>query len=425
MRRSFHIAVAVWIAGATSVSASTLAAGDPSALFAEASAAFAEGDYAAAAARFDAAKEAGMTGPAVDYNRGVSYYRLGQYAEAERIFRELAATYPEMRALAEYNLGLTLIRQSRLVEARQAFERARVGSDPAVAALAETMLERTAPAEPIRSAEKSPWIGLFDFALGYDDNVALVDESSLPAGLSTASPMLEAFGFVRGRLGKSKSVRVDASAYLMRYAEAASFDQDGVQIGIAYLFEAGGWQLDAGSHYAYSLLAGDGFEHRLGASMTARHPVGETAAMSLRYVRDQVNDLSPEYRYVKGSRDRVSVAFEQRRVRGILEFGYVHERNDRDGAGVSPERHELFAGYEHWLGADWSLGVAGSVRTSRYGRLPVPRDESLSQLSLTATRAFGAGWQLLGQYRVSENSSNEEAFEYDRNRFVLSLNRLF
>src|SRR5690606_14187378 len=116
---------------------------------------------------------------------------------------------------------------------------------------------------------------------------------------------------------------------------------------------------------------------------------------------------------------------EQRRVRGILEFGYVHERNDRDGASVSPERHELFAGYEHWLGADWSLGVSGSVRTSRYGRLPVPRHEALSQLSLTATRAVGAGWPLLGQSRVSETASTEEASEHDRNPSVPSLTRLF
>src|SRR5690606_24689524 len=147
----------------------------------EASEAFAEGDYAAAAARFDAAKEAGMEGPAVDYNRAVSYYRLGNFAEAERIFRELAAAYPEMRPLAEYNLGLTLMRQARPVEARQAFERARAEGDAAVAALADAMLERTAPEEPIAPARKAAWIGLFDFALGYDDNVALVDESSLPA----------------------------------------------------------------------------------------------------------------------------------------------------------------------------------------------------------------------------------------------------
>jgi len=424
MQRSFRLAIAIWIAGSAGVSANASPA-DPSALFEEASAAFAEGDYATAAARFAAAKAAGMDGPAVDYNRGVSHYRLGEFAEAERIFRELSAAYPQMRPLAEYNLGLALLRQERIVEARQAFARAQAGKDPAIAALAETMLERTAPQEPIAPAEKVAWLGLFDFSVGYDDNVALVDEASLPAGLSTSSPMLEAYGLIRGRLGRSQSVRIDASAYMMRYANARSFDQDGIQVGVAYLFDAGGWQLDAGSHYAYNLLAGDGFERRLGATLTARHRLGEASTISLRYTRDDVGDLDPEYWYVEGTRDRVSVAFEQRRVRGTLELGYVHERNDRAEASVSPERHEVFAGYEYWLGAAWSLGVTGSLRTSRYGRLPVPRDESLSQLSLTASRAFRSGWQLLGQYRVSENSSSDETFEYDRNRFVVSLNRIF
>lgn len=424
MRRSLQLAAAVWL-GAVASAVTASIPGDPSALFAEASAAFAEGDYASAAARFDAAKAAGMGGPAVDYNRGVSYYRSGAYEEAERIFREIAAAYPEMRGLAEYNLGLALHKQARLVEARAAFERARVADDPAVAALADAMLAQTAAPERVAPPDRASWMGLFDFAVGYDDNVALVEESSLPAGVSTSSPMVEAYGFVRGWLGEAQAIRLDASLYTVRYGRAEAFDQDGLHLGVAYLWEAGGWQLHIGPHYAYSVLAGDAFERRLGASMTARYPVGESATMSFRYLHDDVGDLAAQYQFVKGSRDRLSVAFEQRGRRGTLELGYVHERNDRLSASVSPERHEVFAGYEHALGADWSLGVAGLLRTSRYETLPVSRDEDLSQVSVTATRDFSSGWRLFGQYRVAENSSNEDAFSYDRNRFVLSLNRLF
>src|SRR5690606_23230418 len=124
-------------------------------------------------------------------------------------------------------------------------------------------------------------------------------------------------------------------------------------------------------------------------------------------------------------RARVRGAFEDRRVRGTLQLGCVHARHHRAEARVSPERHEVFAGYEYWLGADWTLGVAGLLRKSRYEKLEVPREESLSQLSLTATRSFGSGWQLVGQYRVGENSSDDKAFEYERNRFVHGLNRPF
>jgi hypothetical protein len=425
MRLSAQIAVAAFLACISNIVHGVQRTGQPSELFADASAAFAVGDYAKAAASFEAAREAGMEGPAVEYNAGVSYYRLGAFERAEQVFRSLSQSYPDMRALADYNLGLALTRQSRTSEAREAFERARLGGDPAVAALADAMLERTDEQSPGTPGVTTRWIGLFDVAVGYDDNVALLDESSLPAGMSTESPLLEAFGYVSGRVGAESAVRIDASAYLVRYSRAGEFDQDGLQLAVAYLWEAGSWQLDAGPHYNYNTLAGEGFERRVGASMTARYPLGQTTSMSLRFVHDDVGALSDDYRFVKGTRDRLSVGFEQRGERGKLALGYVHERNDRLSPNVSPQRHEVFAGYQHALTADWSLGVQGLLRTSRYEQLAEPRDEDLSQVSVTATREFGSGWQIYGAYRVSENSSNVDLFSYDRNRLVFSLNRLF
>jgi hypothetical protein len=425
MRLSAQITVAAWIACLSNGVYGAQIPGDPSDLFADASAAFAAGDYAAAAASFEAARAAGMDGPAVEYNAGVSYYRLGAFERAEHVFRSLAQSYPDMRALADYNLGLVLTRQSRTFEAREAFERARLGGDPAIAALADAMLERTDDQAPVTPGVATRWIGLFDVAVGYDDNVALLDESSLPAGMSTESPLLEAYGYVSGRVGAESAVRIDASAYLVRYSRAGEFDQDGLQLAVAYLWEAGNWQIDAGSHYNYSTLAGEGFERRIGASMTARYPLGEATSMLLRYVHDDVGALSDDYRFVKGTRDRLSVGLEQRGERGKLALGYVRERNDRLSPNVSPERHEVFAGYQLALTADWSVGVQGLLRASRYEQLAEPRDEDLSQVSVTATRDFGSGWQLFGAYRVSENSSNVDLFSYDRNRLVFSLNRLF
>src|SRR5690606_39164826 len=152
---------------------------DPSAYFDAGSKAFSSGDYAGAAAAFEAARDAGMTGPAVEYNAGVSYYRLGDYSRAEDSFRKLAQSYPQMSALAEYNLGLALAKQERYDEARAAFERARAAGDATIAALATAMLDRTA--ESPAPLPRSEWTKLLDFAVGYDDNVWLLEESSLPA----------------------------------------------------------------------------------------------------------------------------------------------------------------------------------------------------------------------------------------------------
>lgn len=408
---------------AAACAASHAAANDPSAHFDAGSKAFSSGDYAAAAAAFEAARAAGMSGPAVEYNAGVSYYRLGDYSRAEDSFRDLARSYPEMTPLAEYNLGLALLKQDRFGEARAAFERASAGDDATIAALAAAMLERAdLRGEPARAAQ---WVRLIDFAVGYDDNVALLEEASLPAGPSTESRLAEFFGLVSGRFGKRNAVRLDASAYVVRYADAPDFDQDAFRLGFAYLWQAGSWRIDAGSYYDYGVLAGRGFERRLGATLTAHYPLGEAMLMSLRYVHDDVANVSNEFSFVDGTRDRLSVGFEQRIERGKLALGYVRERNDRAGASVSPDRHEIFAGYEHTLSAEWSVEVRGLLRLSRYGRLDEPRDEDLSQLRVSATRDFVSGWQLLGEYRIADNSSSVDVFSYDRNRLTLSLNRLF
>jgi len=396
---------------------------DPSTHFDAGSKAFSSGDYAAAAAAFEAAREAGMTGPAVEYNAGVSYYRLGDYSRAEDSFRDLARSYPQMSALAEYNLGLALTKQKRFDEARAAFERARDAGDPTIAALAAAMLDRTA--ESSGSLPGPEWVKLLDFAVGYDDNVALLEESSLPAGLSTESRLLEAFGLISGRVGPRNAMRVDASAYVVRYADAPDFDQDAFRLGFAYLWEAGDWRLDAGSYYDYGVLAGKGFERRIGARLAAHYPIGDGALMSFGYVHDDVGNVSSDFAFVEGTRDRISVGFEQRGQYGKLALGYARERNDRVGPNVSPSRHEIFAGYEHALTPDWSVEIEGLLRMSRYDRMAEPRDEDLSQLRLAATREFVSGWQLLGEYRIAENSSDVDLFSYDRNRLVLSLNRLF
>src|SRR5690606_5172776 len=166
-------------------------------------------------------------------------------------------------------------------------------------------------------------------------------------------------------------------------------------------------------------------ERRIGATLTAKYPLRDGALMSFRYVHDDVGNVSPQYSFVDGTRDRLSVGFEQRVERGRLALGYVRERNDRVGPSVSPERHEIFAGYRHALNSDWSVEVEGLLRSSRYKRLAEPRDEDLSQLSVSATRDFVSGWQLLGEYRIADNSSDVDLYSYDRNRLMLSLNRLF
>lgn len=408
-----------------------LDAANSSALFASGTEAFERGDFAAALAGFEAARAAGMSGPAVLYDIGVARYKLGRNAEAEQAFRELAAGYPAMRELAQYNLGLTLIRQDRMVEARDAFEGARRSDDAKIRALADAMLARIAPAEAaaaLATAERSrdpDRLRLLDVGVGFDGNVALVDEASLPLGTTTDSPLAQVFGLFRGRPRPALPFVVDASGYLIRYADAGEFDQAAVRLGAAYAWDIQGWRLETGPYYSHSSLAGNSFERRIGAAVDLRHGLGEASTLRLRFAREGIDDLDPQFDYVAGTRDRLSLDFRHRSARGRLSLGYAHEANDREGPGVSPRRDEVYAGYEVFVTPDWSFEAQGFLRASRYADLVVTRDEDLAELRLAARRDLRAGWLLEGEWRIGSNDSNDARYSYDRTRLDIGLSKLF
>ena len=205
-------------------------AADASALFADGERAFAAGDYHEALQSFTAAREAGSAGPSIHYNIGVCQYRLRDYDAAEATFAALAAEFPALRELAEYNRGLALRAQGNPAEARVAFERARGSGDDKIVALANAQLGELGP---VRTAARTRWSGWFSGGLGYDDNVALVDEFVLPSAFSSSSPLAEALGLLSGDFGVVP-LRLDATGYLVRYPDANEFDQSGVRIALTF-----------------------------------------------------------------------------------------------------------------------------------------------------------------------------------------------
>lgn len=413
--------------------ASAQAPADASALFRSGTQAFAAGQLDEALTSFRAARDAGLAGPAVLYDIGVTEYKLGRYAQAERSFRELGAAYPAMYELAEYNRGLALTREDELTAARDAFERASRSQDPKIAGLADAMLARIAPpaaaaggvAVAAGGAKRDPdRIRLLDVGLGYDDNVALIDESSLPLGATTDSPLVQLFGLLRGRPRDDWPLALDGSLYAVRYSDAGQYDQNALRLGAAYEWASSDWELEAEPYFSHTTLSGDSFERRIGASLAARRALG-SGSLRVRLLHESIDDLEPQFDYIAGTRDRMSFDFRHRYARGRLSLGYALERNDRAGPGVSPDRNELYAGYEYYLRPAWSLEAQGFRRASRYASLIEPRDEDLTELSLTARRDLHAGWLLEGQCRFGHNASNDPLFSYDRTRVAIGLSKLF
>ena len=402
----------------------SVAAQEVEELFAAGSAAFNDSDYLQALSFFQDARDAGIEGPSVHYNIGVCEYRLGNYAGAETAFRVVADGYPAMRALALYNLGLVYLRQERDAEARQLFAQARDESnDEKVTQLSETMLRRTAP--PMQSVQPTRWRSLVDLKLGYDDNVALIDEASLPAGQSVDSAFTELFGAISGPLTNESGLRFDGSAYAVSYADAGQYDQVALRLGGVYQWTAADWYLEAGPHFNRSTLDGDGFEQRLGGDLRLWRVLGSTTSVSIRFSHHEIDSVESRFAFVEGSREQLGVSWNRRGQTGRLTLGYDLELNDRADASVSPTRNRFWFRYRYSPSPEWAAEAQLALRSSSYDDLAVARDEDLADLSLGYIRRFPDGWQLSGRYRWSDNDSNVDVFAYSRNRLTLGLTKNF
>ena len=201
--------------------------------------AFAAGDYESALLYFELARDAGQDGVAVHYNIAVCQFKLSRFGEARATFGYIAANYPKMRGLAEYNLGLVERRLGNDAAARQHFITAwdNSGDDETLQSLAAAMLEELAP------PEQPEWYGAVALRVGHDDNVALRDSLGLPAGVTSESPTADLFaslGFNPSGLGE---LWLDGNVFAVAYPDADDFDQSEFRLGALYTWRPGDWRL--------------------------------------------------------------------------------------------------------------------------------------------------------------------------------------
>ena len=189
--------------------------------------AFAAGNFESALLFFETARETGVQGPAVYYNIAVCQFELGRYEDARTTFRHIADNYPDMRGLAEYNMGLAQRRLGDPGAARQHFINAwdLSAGDEKLRSLSAAMLDELEPDDPPNR------YGAFALRVGHDDNVALRDSLGLPAGVTSESPLLELFASLSGTPPGLDALALDASVYTIAYTDADEFDQTEFRLG--------------------------------------------------------------------------------------------------------------------------------------------------------------------------------------------------
>ncbi len=385
--------------------------------------AFRGGDYASALVFFESARDAGLNGPAVHYNIAVSQYKLARYGEAEATFELIARRFPKMRALAEYNLGLTANRLGDDADAREHYRKAYELSsdDQTLRVLASRQLRVLEP--ELRTASR--WSGVFGVRAGNDDNVALLDETGLPAGTTTDSPLAEMFASFAGPWIGRSGLRVEGSAYLLKYTDADNFDQSELRGGLFYEWRPRNWRLQLGVQASTGAIGGDAYDRKTGARVRVVRYLSRNANIDLRYRYDDVTEADSVFAGLAGSRQQFDTRLRWYRDGHRLQLRYALETNDRLDAGMSPDRNRFRFDYyyqpEHGLGFEAGLGL----RNSDYSQLATPREEDLTTLRGALTYMFRNQWLVLFEYRNSSNDATDPAYSYDRGQFTLGALKYF
>jgi tetratricopeptide (TPR) repeat protein len=382
-----------------------------------------QADYRGALDHFRAARDAGLDTPAVYYNIAVTQYQLGLHAEAADSFERIARRFPQMRALAEYNLGLTAVKRGYPDAARRHFVEAH-------AAAADDRTLRILASRRLRELEYGPeprtaWSGAVGVRAGYDSNVALRDEEGLPAGISTDSPMFEVFGTLQSPRSATRGFGGNAGLYVVRYPDAGDFDQAEARLAGGYEWQSAAWRWFVAAEVAAGRLASEAFDRRLGLHASASRPVGQfgVAAFAVHY--DDIEAADETWAGVSGHRWIADGRYSVTRGRHRIRLHYRHEANHRADPGVSPSRDRWNADYRFGASNGFSYELGVEYRSSRYVELEDDRKEVLTTVRGAVSYAISEPWLLLLELRSADNDSTDPVFEYGRNVLSLGAFRLF
>lgn len=428
LKRPIHLAlVALSLFGISFVQAAT----EADIQFDEGMRAFQAGDYVTAQAQFEALREAGLRSVSLDYNLGVSYYKLQQYTAAERAFKRVSEHKP-MRAVGYYNIARVYTQLGATDTAQYWYQLAYENNDTEISKLARIQLDE------ISATPREPWWVSFGASMGFDDN--LIDQST-GISITESSTFNELQYGLRGLLSGTEEygVSLEINAYIVNYSDIDLYDYKLVQTSIKGLEKRGDWSIGAGIFIDQGHLGDTAYTQNSGLELIGRKRLGNQEKLDLRYRVSNINALDQLYEHLDGSQHQLEVVtrFPLRQVKWKLFYRFeLNDRNDFKSGPVftsySPMRHEFQLSAIKSLSDNWKAGIEYGYRLSRYDDenklspgVHVLRDDTMYQLSMNAIKSIDEHWDLVLEYQYTNNSSNIDIFDYDRNRYQLSLFALF
>ncbi|WP_336367921.1 tetratricopeptide repeat protein [Marinobacter sp. C2H3] len=393
---------------------------------------FQAGRLEAARDALEQARTLGGESRSLIYNLGVVHYRLGEYNDASRAFRQLLGTAD--RDLARYNLGLVALADGRQKQARHWFALVRrEAGDDTLRALAARQLDRQS------TASGSEWQAYVSVGGGYDSNIEALPEAgaSSDGGLFLDAVLVSDLT-VPGGGQQTWSLQ---ATYLGRdYAGWHSYDSDLIQLDGLWHRDAGVARAGVGLRASQSWFGHRAFETRYGPVLELRSPACgyqgfDQCGLTLSAV---AVDAGSTYSAYSGDQVRLDANAAGRSGPWAYRVAYRWSRDDRDGVqvgpqfvSVSPTVNAVRGMVSRSVSGQVVVGVSGGFQWSRFpddnrvyqGTTLVHehREDHRPELGLFGERFLGPGWRLRAEWQFQDTSSTLDRYAYQRHTVLLTL----
>jgi len=385
-------------------------------------------DYERAIEAFEAARRAGLDTGALHYNLGTAYYGAGNMDGARRAFRR-AWRSKAMRAPAAYMLGRLARRRGDTAGARTWFQRAHdAAQTPALRRRAANGLEDVV-------GDTVGGFGYLALGTAHDSNVTAAP-ADLDGTSDASDSALRLVLAMREPLGRR--LYATGSLYTERFSDLSRFDYTAVRGGAGWRNTVRGpWQWQVEAQARHERLGGDPLRNSviLDAAVDRRPPARRRVRIAYELTRYRA---ATEYDFLDGRRQRIEVASKPWSGSGWLGTVALERMNRRDldtGSdfqSFSWSAGEAELGYHFAFGSHLDLEVGGDLAHRDYDGTEVrnaarvgSRQDDIAGVYVEATGAVGAGFSWRLRLRHEERRSNIDEFDYERDRVVAYLERLF
>jgi len=383
------------------------------------------GDNVSAARYFESAMKQGMDSISLKYNLASSYYKLGRYEAAIKIFTQLNQTI-EMKDLAEYHLGLIAIKQKDGSLARRYFNSiVKSGKDEKLIKLSKKQLLALTKKEDL-------WKSVFVLNLGNDNNISSVAEDSV---IGKADSFYELFVFSDLLIsGRRKNGWVgNASLFGIHYSDTDTNDENHFTLGLKRAIQLDDWDTSVKLNVSKNTYGGEDFQTSVKLDITGRAPIVNQHYIYLRYQAADFRSDEPLYDYLEGWRQQARVEYRHFSRNSIQQIYYEMELNSRgllvtstDAYEYSPTRQSIRGVYTHIINKQWWINADLAYRFSDFLASPtIDREDDQWKLAFSADYRFDKTLKLTAKYQYLDNVSTVDRYTYDKSIIKVGLSKLF